>query len=173
MWQALARQTRPVRRIKPDVFFVAGFAAAGTLLLLFVLLPLLSTVLGTSPAALLQAMLDPELQASLGLTFYAAAWATTLALLTGVPLAYLLARYSFPGKRWVEGLVNLPVVVPHTAAGIALLMIFGRQAPLGRALGAVGLHFTDDVPGIVVGMLFVSLPFLVNLSRESFALVDE
>jgi molybdate/tungstate transport system permease protein len=172
MWQALARRTRTVRRKKPDVFFVAGFAAAGTLLLLFVLLPLLSTVLGTSPAALLQAMLDPELQASLGLTFYAAAWATTLALLTGVPLAYLLARYSFPGKRWVEGLVNLPVVVPHTAAGIALLMIFGRQAPLGRALGAVGLHFTDDVPGIVVGMLFVSLPFLVNTAREAFVLVD-
>jgi len=151
---------------------VAGFAAAGTLLLLFVLLPLLSTLLGTSPAALLQAVMDAEVQAALGLTFYAAAWATALALLTGVPLAYLLARYSFPGKRWVEGLVNLPVVVPHTAAGIALLMVFGRQAPLGRALGAVGLHFTDDVPGIVVGMLFVSLPFLVNTAREAFALVD-
>ena len=151
---------------------VAVFAAAGSLLLLFVLLPLLITLLGTSPEALWTAITDTQVLAALGLTFYAAIWATVLALLTGVPLAYLLARYDFAGKAWVEGLVNLPVVVPHTAAGIALLLVFGRQGPFGRLLGTLGLEFTDAVPGIVVGMLFVSLPFLVNTAREAFALVD-
>ncbi len=141
------------------------------MLLLFVLLPLLSTLLGTPLAALWQA-LDAQVLGALGLTFYAGLWATALALFTGVPLAFLLARYEFWGKRWVEGIVNLPIVVPHTAAGIALLMVFGRQAPLGRALGAIGLRFADDVPGIVVGMLFVSLPFLVNAAREAFAAID-
>jgi molybdate/tungstate transport system permease protein len=63
-------------------------------------------------------------------------------------------------------------VVPHTAAGIALLTVFGRQAVLGRWLGIAGLRFTDAIPGIVVAMLFVSLPFLVNTAREAFALVD-
>jgi molybdate/tungstate transport system permease protein len=145
---------------------------AGALLLSFVLLPLLATLVSTSVPALWQSVNDAQVRDALALTFYAAAWATVLALLTGVPLAYLLARYNFIGKRWVEGIVNLPVVVPHTAAGIALLMVFGRQAPVGRALGAIGLRFTDDVPGIVVGMLFVSLPFLVNTAREAFALVD-
>ena len=163
---------RSVRRKRPDVFFVSALAALGALLLLFVLLPLLSTLLNTSPAMLWQAVADAEVSASLGLTFYAAAWATLLALPTGVTLAYLLARHEFWGKRWVEGIVNLPIVVPHTAAGIALLMVLGRQAPLGRALGAFGLRFTDQVPGIVVGMLFVSLPFLVNTAREAFAAVD-
>jgi molybdate/tungstate transport system permease protein len=151
---------------------VIGFAAAGALLLLFVVLPLLSTLVRTPISALWQTLIDTEVSASLGLTFYAAAWATVLALFTGVPLAYLLARYHFPGQRWVEGVINLPVVVPHTAAGIALLTVFGRQAPIGRALGVVGMRFTDDVPGIVVGMLFVSLPFLVNAAREAFAMVD-
>jgi molybdate/tungstate transport system permease protein len=151
---------------------VIGFAAAGGLLLLFVVLPLLNTLAQTSAGALWQTLMDAQVSASLGLTFYAAAWATVLALFTGVPLAYLLARYDFPGKRWVEGIINLPVVVPHTAAGIALLTVFGRQAPVGQALGAVGLRFMDDVPGIVVGMLFVSLPFLLNAAREAFAMID-
>jgi molybdate/tungstate transport system permease protein len=171
MRKALSQPARSVRQKKPNIF-VASFAAAGALLLLFVLLPLFSTLIGTPVAALWETLADTQVQSALALTFYAAAWATALVMLTGVPLAYLLARYDFMGKRWVEGVVNLPVVVPHTAAGIALLMVFGRQAPVGRALGAVGLHFTDDVPGIVVGMLFVSLPYLVNTAREAFAMVD-
>jgi molybdate/tungstate transport system permease protein len=73
----------------------------------------------------------------------------------------------------VEALVNLPIVIPHTAAGVALLLVFGRRGLLGQWLAPLGVAFTDNFAGIVVGMLFVSLPFLVNLSRESFALVDE
>ena len=166
-----AERKRRVKRKRPEGL-VIGFAGAGGLLLLFVLLPLLSTLVRTPVGALWATVTDAEVRASLGLTFYAAAWATLLALLTGVPLAYLLARYDFPGKRWVDGIINLPIVVPHTAAGIALLTVFGRQAPVGRALGTVGLEFVDNVPGIVVAMLFVSLPFLLNAAREAFAMVD-
>jgi molybdate/tungstate transport system permease protein len=72
----------------------------------------------------------------------------------------------------VEGLINLPIVIPHTAAGIALLMVFGRNGSAGRFFGAFGVRFTDTTAGIVVGMLFVSLPFLVNAAREAFAAVD-
>jgi molybdate/tungstate transport system permease protein len=92
--------------------------------------------------------------------------------LTGIPLAYLLARTSFRGKSWLAGLINLPIVIPHTAAGIALLLVFGRQAPIGKFLGSLGLSFVDDVPGIVIGMAFVSLPFLVSSAREAFEAVD-
>jgi molybdate/tungstate transport system permease protein len=155
----------------PDSF-VTVFSLAGGLLLLFILLPLLSMLLRSHPAILWETLLEPEVQAAVGVTFYAAVWATGLALLTGVPLAYLLARYDFLGKPWVEGIINLPIVIPHTAAGIALLMVFGRQAFAGRLLGAMGLYFIDALPGIVVAMCFVSLPFLVNTAREAFALVD-
>jgi len=156
---------------RPDGLAKA-FALLSALLLLFVLLPLLDTLLGTSFRALLATLTDSQVMNALALTFLAAAVATLLTLLTGVPLAYLLARYDFGGKRWVEGVVNLPVVVPHTAAGIALLMVFGRQGVLGKPLGTVGLSFTDTFAGVVVGMLFVSLPFLVNAARESFEMVD-
>jgi molybdate/tungstate transport system permease protein len=157
---------------KKSAHLTIGFALLGSALLLFVILPLLSMLVGTSPAALLQALRDADVLASLGLTFYAAAWSTLLVALTGVPLAYLLARNDFAGKNWVEGIINLPIVVPHTAAGIALLMVFGRYGFLGKAFGLVGLQFTDQLPGIVVGMLFVSLPFLVNAARDAFAAID-
>ncbi len=149
------------------------FSALGGLITIFIVLPLISTLLSTTPAAFLNSFSDPEVLRSIGLTFGAAAIATFLAFFTGVPLAYLLARRQFRGKRLLEAIINLPVVIPHTAAGIALLLVFGRRGMLGQWLSPLGITFTDNLAGIVVAMLFVGLPFLVNMSRESFALVDE
>jgi molybdate/tungstate transport system permease protein len=159
--------------LKKSPYFNILFSVLGGVLLLFVVLPLISILLGTTPQNLWLALIDPEVLRSIGLTFGAAAIATMLAGMTGVPLAFLLARRKFSGKRFVEALVNLPIVIPHTAAGVALLLVFGRRGLLGQWLAPLGVAFTDNFAGIVVGMLFVSLPFLVNLSRESFALVDE
>jgi molybdate/tungstate transport system permease protein len=157
---------------RKNLLFNFVFSFLGGLLLLFIVLPLVSTLLGTTPEGFWLALSDPEVLRSLGLTFSAAATATGLTLLTGVPLAYLLARRSFRGKELVEALVNLPVIVPHTAAGVALLLVFGRRGLLGQWLTPLGVTFTDNFGGIVVGMTFVSLPFLVNMSREAFALLD-
>lgn len=148
------------------------FSVLGALLVLFVAVPLARTVTASSPSLLWQTLLDPEARAAISLTLYASFIATLLAFICGVPLAYLLARVDFPGKGVVEGIVDLPVVVPHSAAGIALLMVFGRQAPLGQAFSLLGLRFVSAVPGIVVAMLFVSLSFLVNGAREGFEAVD-
>lgn len=148
------------------------FAMLGAALLLFILLPVLSILLHATPDTFWQAFNDPEVRRAIGLTFGAAAIATALGTLCGVPLAYLLARRRFRGKRLVEALVNLPIVIPHTAAGVALLLVFGRRGILGAWLQPLGLSFTDNLAGIVVAMCFVSLPFLVNLSREAIAQVD-
>ena len=158
---------------KRNLFFNIVFSLLGGLLLLFIVLPLMSILLGTTPQTLWLALIDEEVLNSIVITFSAAAVATVLAIFTGVPLAFLLARRKFRGKRLLEALVNLPIVIPHTAAGVALLLVFGRRGLLGQWLTPLGITFTDNFYGIVVGMLFVSLPFLVNLSRESFALVDE
>jgi molybdate/tungstate transport system permease protein len=158
---------------RKNIVFNLVFSIAGGLLVLFVVLPLVSTLLSTSPAAFLASFGDPQVLNSIELTFGAAAIATAIALTTGVPLAYLLARHKFSGKRLLEAIINLPVVIPHTAAGVALLLVFGRRGLLGQWLSPLGITFTDNLAGIVVAMLFVSLPFLVNLSREAFAMVDE
>ena len=148
------------------------FSLLGGALLLFIILPLVSIILRATPQTFWLAFSDPEVTRAIGLTFGAAALATLLGALGGIPLAYLLARRRFHGKRLVEALVNLPIVIPHTAAGIALLLVFGRRGLLGSWLAPLGVTFTDNLAGIVVAMLFVSLPFLVNLSREAISLVD-
>ena len=72
----------------------------------------------------------------------------------------------------MHAFVNLPLVIPHTAAGVALLMVFGRRGIFGRLFAPIGITFTDTVAGIAVAMAFVGLPFLVNAGREAFAQVD-
>jgi molybdate/tungstate transport system permease protein len=154
-----------------DSGFLAACALAGSLLVGFVALPLAATLSATTPQAFGETLSDPEVGRSIGLTFLASAIATGLTLVAGVPLAYLLARRRFPAKRLVEGLMDLPIVIPHTAAGVALLMVFGSQGVLGKLLAPVGIYFVDRLAGIVVAMMFVSLPYLVNMSRAAFSAV--
>ena len=149
-----------------------AFVLLGSVIVLFVAWPLLRTVIASTPTALWQTIMDAEVRDSILLTFGASLAATAIAFVSGVPLAYLLARVDFPGKRVVEGVIDVPVVVPHSAAGIALLMAFGRRTLLGQAFGLMNIRFVSAVPGIVIAMLFVSLSFLVNASREGFEAVE-
>lgn len=152
--------------------FQVIFSILGLLIVLFVLIPLAKVVLFSNKEALWQALIDPTTINSILLTLYSALITTAVGFMLGIPLAYLLARYKFPGKSIVEGLINLPIVVPHTAAGIALLFVFGRNFLLGKWFNAIGVQFTDSLAGIVVAMLFVSVPFLINSAKEGFEKVD-
>lgn len=149
------------------------FAVAGGALLFFLVAPVAAALFSNSPGSLWDTLRDREVLASIRLTFGAALAAVVLGMLTGVPLAYLLARRSFRGRGLVQAVVSLPIVIPHTAAGIALLLVFGRRGFLGMPLGRLGLVFTDSVPGIVVAMSFVGLPFLVTAARDAFASIEE
>ena len=157
---------------KRQRWFIAIFAFVGGLGVLFVVLPLVTTVLATRPVDLWKTFIDPEVAKSISTTFLAGAIATGIGLVLGIPLAYVLARYRFPAKGLVEGIVALPVVIPHTAAGIALLMVFGSKGLLGGLFQRFGVFFVDRLAGVVVAMLFVGMPFLITASREAFAAVD-
>jgi len=149
-----------------------AFLILGALLVLFVAWPLLRTITASGPAMLWETVLEEEVRRSILLTFYASLLATAIAFVLGVPLAYLLARADFPGKEVIQSIIDVPIVVPHSAAGIALLMVFGRRTFLGRAFGLAGIKFVSAFPGIVIAMLFVSLAFLVDAAREGFEAVD-
>ena len=150
------------------------FLLLGLLIFLFVLVPLGKMVISSVSDAetLWNTILDPSVTSAIGLTLYAALIATVIGFILGVPLAYLLARKNFPGKRLVEGLIDVPIVVPHTAAGIALLFIFGRKYLVGKIFGSIGIEFVDSLAGIIVAMLFVSIPFLIDSTKEAFKKVD-
>lgn len=148
------------------------FILLGSVIFLFIIVPLLKMIVTSDPQILLETALDSEVITSIGLTLYAALIATVFGFLLGVPLAYLLARFDFPAKNLVEGLIDVPIVVPHIAAGIALLFVFGRGFLVGKAFNIIGVDFFDSLAGIVVAMLFVSIPFLIDSAKEGFKKVD-
>ena len=153
-------------------FFNTIFLLLAVILVVFIGYPILLTITSSSPKIFWETILDDQVQKSILFTFSSSLIATMLGLLTGIPLAYLLARNDFPGKHLVEGVIDLPIVIPHSAAGIALLMALGRQSILGRGFASLGIRFVSAAPGVVAAMLFVSVPFLIDSAREGFESVD-
>jgi ABC-type molybdate transport system permease subunit len=110
---------------------------------------------------LIDAATDPVVLMAIWISISAAICSTLIAFFFGVPLAYFLARKDFVGKSIIESIVDVPLVVPHIVAGIALYGVFMRYGVIGAPFEKLGIAFVDAFPGIVVAMLFVSLPFLV------------
>ena len=95
-----------------------------------------------------------------------------LAVALGTPLAYLLARRSFAGKFLVDLLVDLPIVLPPTVAGVALLVAFGRRGVLGGQLSDAGIELAFTTTAVVLAQLFVSAPYYVRTVKAGFEAVD-
>ena len=171
---AVTRKPARIAREIPSPVPVPGRLSSflSLLIVLFILIPLAKVVLLSDKESLWQALTDSTTINSIALTLYAALITTAIGFILGVPLAYILARYDFPGKSAVEGLIDLPIVVPHTAAGIALLFVFGRNFLVGKWFNAIGISSVDSLAGIVIAMLFVSVPFLINSAKEGFKKVD-
>jgi len=148
-------------------WFGLGASLLGSCVLLLVVAPLVGLLLSSSVPELRGAVVDEEVTRSIRLTLLAALAATAGGAVSGVPLAYLLARRRFPGRSLVLAVVDLPIVIPHSAAGIALLVLVGRRSLVGSALGS----FVGTFQGIAVAMAFVSVPFLVNAARAGFEAV--
>lgn len=138
----------------------------------FILIPIIKLVKGSGPEMVITALQEKEVFQSIFLTFKAALVASLIILFAGVPAAYFLARRDFPGKTLIEGLIDLPVIIPHPAAGIALLTVFGQRYFLGKVFKELGIEFVGTFAGIVLAMMFVSMPFLVNEVKEGFRAID-
>jgi len=153
-----------IRRLDPTYII---FTILGGLVLLFVIAPLLGIFLNTTGKQFSETIRDEEVTGSVWLTLFASMAATAVFAVMAVPFAYILARRNFPLKELVEGIIDLPVVIPHSAAGIALL---GVLVPVEES---TGIQFIGGIPGIMAAMAFVSIPFLMNAARDGFAAVDE
>ena len=153
---------------RPLPWFEMVLALLGSCVVLFVLAPLVGMLLASSLAEVSQAAVDREVTASIRLTLAAALAATVVCSVGGVPLAWLLARKRFFGRSALMAVIDLPIIIPHSAAGIALLTVIGRQSLLGLLIGD---SLVGTAAGIAVAMAFVSLPFLVNAAHEAFAAV--
>jgi molybdate/tungstate transport system permease protein len=161
------------KTLAPSRGLLLVFWLIGGLLLAFILLPLLQLYVTQTPASLGRVAAMDDVRGAIELSLVAAFLTAAFAGLFGVPLAFLLARTTFLGKALVEVIVDLPLAVPHTVAGIALLFVFGRTGLVGAPVDALtGYAFWGTLGGIIIAMLFVSAPYTVNAARVGFESVD-
>ena len=123
------------------------FIALSGLVLLFIVAPLVNMLFKCSPAQLVNTAVDTEVQRSIWVTLLTSMGATAICSIAAIPLAYLLARKDFPFKQLVNGIIDIPVVIPHSAAGIALLGIISPDSLLGQAADKLGFSFIHLVHG--------------------------
>lgn len=139
----------------------------------FVGLPLLAIGLTVLPKADLGATLQtPLVTEALRLSLLTSGCSLLIAVLCGTPVAYLLARYRFRGVQVVETLLDLPMVLPPTVAGLALLMAFGRRGLLGPWLQVLGLQVSFSTTAVILAQSFVCLPFYLRAAQAGFRSVD-
>lgn len=139
-----------------------ALAVPALLAIALLLMPLIGILVRTSWGDLGAHLTSPGVTEALQLSLLVSFWALGLSLLLGVPLAWLLARVDFPGKALVRSLVLLPMVLPPTVGGVALLLGFGRRGLLGPWLeGTFGITLPFHTSGAVVAATFVAMPFLV------------
>ena len=128
---------------------------------LFVILPLVAMISRVDWSRFAELITSPSSVAALKLSLLTSAAATALCLVLGLPMALVLARTQFPGKRVVRSLTLLPLVLPPVVGGIALLYTFGRRGLLGHSLQVLGIEVAFTTVAVVLAQTFVSLPFLV------------
>jgi molybdate transport system permease protein len=149
-----------------------GLIAAAALLVGLIAVPLANLFLHLAPADVVAALATPDARAALALSAFTTIIALTVTVALGTPLAYLLARVAFPGRRVVDALVDVPIVVPPAVAGLALLLAFGRNGTFGPLLHAAGIQLAFSTTAVVIAQVFVSSPFYVRAARAGFAGVD-
>lgn len=151
--------------------FVLASTILGVLMVLFLIIPILGSV-GNSLPGLPSAFTDTRTLNAIFTSFYCAFLATIFVFSLGIPFAYMFARYDFHGKRFLDSVIDLPILIPHNAAGLALLSVLAPASPIGGAFRLFGVEFVDTVFGIVVAMAFVSAPFLIRSAQEAFGSVS-
>jgi molybdate transport system permease protein len=168
-------------KLKPELLgrtgggdrLASGFAVATLALLAgFISLPLLSLLIWTVSEGSWHAMASPVALDALLLSARTTAITMTIILVVGTPAAFVLARAEFPGKRLVNTLVDIPAVLPPSAAGIALLLAFGRMGLLGEYLRVFGIELSFTTAAVVMAELFVATHFYVRQAVVSFAGID-
>lgn len=156
-----------IHKVRPVIGFFLPALLAG----LFLALPL-AVLLGNGLAAGLRgAIIAPEVTDAVVLSLITTSFSLLVTLVLGTPLAYLLARWKFRHKVWIETVIDLPIVLPPLVAGIGLLLAFGRRGLLGGTLEVLGIQLPFTTAAVVFAQTFVAAPLYIRAARLGFAAI--
>ena len=133
-----------------------------------VLFPLIHLAMQDSLQTLWRTFTRGDVSSAIWLSLLTSTLATAFLAVWAVPLAYALARVDFPGKRWALAMIDVPILVPQSVAGVALIVLLGPSSVLGSALEKLGLPISGTLFGIVIAQVFVAAPFLVKTAMTAF-----
>ena len=175
MDDVLPVQPRPSPRARPAERGSGGWSLVGLGLLsgLFLGLPVAVLVVrSVVDGSLANALTTKVVLDALSLSLVTTAISLVLSVAFGLPLAVVLARHRFRGSGWVEAIVDLPIVLPPSVAGLALLLLLGRRGLLGGPLAAAGIELPFTTIAVILAQAFVSAPFFIRSARSGIAGVD-
>ena len=163
MARAMLDQTRlPLRLI----------LASSLGLIILLIIPALIVLVKAIQPEFLPSVLSPVVTEALRLSLITTSISLSLSILMGLPTAYLLARYEFRGKRFLDTLIDLPLVLPPTVAGLALLLTFGRRGVIGNYLAELGINIAFTSTAVVLAQIFVAAPLFIRSMKAGFSQLD-
>jgi molybdate transport system permease protein len=161
------------RRPRAGRLALASVGSLAALFAVFLALPVVALVARSLlDGSLIVAIGSPVVLDALRLSLLTTAISLVLTVALGLPLAVLLARRRFLGAGLVEAIVDLPIVLPPSVAGLALLLVLGPQGPIGGPLDLAGIRVSFTTVGVVLAQTFVSAPFFIRSARAGIAAVD-
>jgi len=142
------------------------------ILIIAAVFPLVSIIFKVDAEIIIETLKNREFLNAIYVTILAALCSTIFAVILGIPFSYVIARYQFPFKGLLEAIVDVPQALPHTVAGIALILVVGRKFPIGQFSSKLGVEFVNSFWGVVLAMWYVSFSIFVNVVKEGFRGLD-
>jgi molybdate transport system permease protein len=150
-----------------------SLAALAALFALFLGLPIVVLVArAVLDGSLTTAIASPVVLSALSLSLATTAISLAITVIFGLPLAFVMARRQFRGKGWLEAIIDLPIVLPPSVAGLALLLVFGRRGLLADPFEFLGVSIPFTTVAVILAQTFVSAPFFIRSARAGIAGVD-
>lgn len=153
-------------------FATIGAGIIAGVFFLFLIIPIISLFLQEPPSAIWQTVVSTQAAQALIVSIVTTAASTLLSVLFGLPVAYILARKQFPGRRFFEIVVTMPTILPSVVAGVALLLTFGRSGLLGHYLVGFGISLPFTTVAVVIAQTFISSPFFINSAKAGIEQLD-
>jgi molybdate transport system permease protein len=170
---AVARaQVRTINR-RSSAWGERSLAGLAAIFALFLGLPIVTLVArAVLDGSLVTAIASPVVLDALSLSLVTTAFSLAITVVFGLPLAFVMARRHFRGKGWLEAIVDLPIVLPPSVAGLALLLVFGRRGLLAEPFEFLGVSIPFTTIAVILAQTFVSAPFFIRSARTGIAGVD-
>ena len=168
-----AKKSQKAKRVIPGFGLTMGITV--TMLSLLILIPLISVFIYSfkmKPSEFWQLITAKQVANALATSFLCSVLAAVINSIFGVILAWVLVRYEFPGKRLVDGLIELPFALPTAVAGITLSKMYSSTGMLGKPLSMLGIDVSYTKTGIVVALVFVGIPFVVRAIQPVLEKLD-